>query len=48
MLALALLDRRNTLMEVMGLHSDDENSAPPEPPRISEGNVPAGPSLRDL
>ena len=48
MLALALLDRRNTLMEVMGLHSDAENSAPPEPPRISEGNVPEGPSLRDL
>lgn len=36
MLALALLDRRNTLMDVMGLHSDDENSATPEPPRLGE------------
>lgn len=36
MLALALIERRNTLMDVMGLHSDDENSATPQPPRIGE------------
>ncbi|MET0984828.1 MAG: hemerythrin domain-containing protein [Steroidobacteraceae bacterium] len=48
MLALVLLERRNTLMDVMGLHSDDEHSATPEPPRVSEGNVPENPSLRDL
>lgn len=48
MLALALLERRNTLMDVMGLHSDDENSATPGPPRVSESPDMEGPSLRDL
>jgi hemerythrin superfamily protein len=36
MLALALIERRSTLMDVMGLHADDENSATPEPPRLGD------------
>lgn len=36
MLALALLDRRNTLMDVMGLHSDDEQRATPQPANVEE------------
>lgn len=36
MLALALIERRNTLMDVMGLHADDENSATPAPPRLGD------------
>ena len=47
MLALALLDRRNTLMDVMGLHSDDENSATPEPPRLGENAANETPFVRD-
>jgi membrane protein len=47
MLALALLDRRNTLMEVMGLHGDDENSATPEPPRLGEATERTAPSRPD-
>jgi hemerythrin superfamily protein len=45
-LAILLLERRSTLMEVMGLHSDDENSATPEPPRL--GDSPETPSRLPL
>lgn len=38
---LALLDRRNTLMDVMGLHPDDGNTATRAPPRLG-GNTDAG------
>jgi hemerythrin superfamily protein len=36
MLAFALIERRNTLMDVMGLHADDENSATPGPARLGD------------
>ena len=47
MLALTLLDRRNTLMDVMGLHPDDENSATPEPPRLGDDADVGSAPLRD-